>query len=73
MTGTMTIRLTNDAIEAVKKSLPAKNRLQFELQKSYLTIQRWLKENNPALTTAHALKIISEETGMDQSDLLQHN
>lgn len=67
----MTIRLTDTAIEAVKKSLDAKNRLQYELRISYLTVQRWLKENDPKLTTAHALKIISEETGLNGPNLLQ--
>lgn len=72
-TETNTIRLTDTAIEAVKKNLSAKNRLQFELEISFMTIQRWLKENNTKLTTAHALKIISEETGISQSDLLSYN
>lgn len=72
-TETNTIRLTDTAIEAVKKNLSAKNRLQFELEISFMTIQRWLKENNTKLTTAHALKIISEETGIPQSDLLNFN
>lgn len=62
--------LSAEAIEAVKKSLPAKNRLQSELEKSYLTVQRWLKENNTKLTTAHAMKIISEETGIPYENLL---
>lgn len=70
---TTTIQLTETAIEAVKKSLPAKNRLQYELQKSYMTIQRWLNENNSNLTTAHALKIIEEETGLNQSQILNYN
>jgi len=72
MTDTMTIRLTDTAIEAVKKSLDAKNRLQYELKISYLTVQRWLRNNDPKLTTAHALKIISEETKLSETDLLRN-
>lgn len=64
-------KLSNKGIEAVKKSLPAKNRLQYELGKSYLTIQRWLKSNSANLTTAHSLQIISEETGIPQQELLE--
>lgn len=66
-----TIQLTKEAIEAVKKSLVAKNRLQFELKKSYPTIQKWLAENNIHLTTAQALTIISESTGIAKDDLLE--
>ena len=66
-----TIQLTKVAIEAVKKSLKAKNRLQFELKKSYPTIQKWLAENNIHLTTAQALTIISEETGISKEALLE--
>lgn len=66
-----TIQLTKTAIGAVKKSLVAKNRLQFELGKSYQTIQRWLADNDINLTTAQALMIISESTGIPQDDLLE--
>jgi hypothetical protein len=64
-------RLRSDVVEAVKKSLSAKNRLQFELKKSYVTIQRWLETNDSKLTMAHALNIISEETGIALEDLLE--
>lgn len=70
MTQAPDIRLNDIAVNAVKKSLPAKNRLQYELNKSYMTIQRWLRENNPNLAKGRALTIISEETGIDQKDLL---
>lgn len=70
MTETIDIRLNDYAIEAVKKNLSAKNRLQYELNKSYVTIQRWLKDNSPNLAKGRALKIIAEETGIDQKDLL---
>lgn len=66
-----TVRLKGDAVELVKKSLKTKNRLQFELRISYLTLQRWLKANDSKLTGAHSLKIISEETGISQPDLLE--
>lgn len=70
MAHTTKIGPSEAAIEAVKKSLPAKNRLQFELGISYLTLQRWLNDRNPKLTTAHSMKIISEETGLSQQELL---
>jgi hypothetical protein len=69
-TATNLIQLKPSVIEEIKKNLSAKNRLQFELHKSYLTIQRWLNENSSNLTTATALKIISEELGCKIDDLL---
>lgn len=67
---TTLIQLKPEVIEMIKKSLPAKNRLQFELGKSYLTIQRWLKENSTNLTTGNALKIIGEELNISNNELL---
>lgn len=67
------IRLSEKAISAVKKSLSAKNRLQYELNCSFLTIMRWLKKNDSKLTTAQSLRIISEETGLTIDDLLEEN
>lgn len=64
-------RLTKNTIAAVKKNLSAKNRLQFELKKSHLTIQRWLNSNSEMLTTAHSLSIIAEETGIPKDELLE--
>lgn len=64
------IQLRPEVIEEIKKNLSVKNRLQFELHKSYLTIQRWLNEKSSNLTTAHALKIISEELEKSPNELL---
>lgn len=72
MTGTTAniIQLRPEIIEAVKKSLSAKNRLQYDLNISYLTLQRWLKENSENLTKATALKIIGEELNKTNDELL---
>lgn len=47
-----------------------RNRLAFEMDKSYATIERWLSNDDEMLTTAAALKIISEETGIEKDRLL---
>lgn len=64
------VQLKPEIINEIKKSLSTKNRLQHELGKSFLTIQRWLKENSSKLTEFKALKIISEELGHPIDDLL---
>ncbi len=64
------IRLKASVIEAIRKNQSIRNRLQLELNRSYPTIQRWLDSNNEMLTTATSLRIISEETGISQENLL---
>ncbi len=64
------VQIKPEIIEEIKKSLSTKNRLQFELKKSYLTIQTWLKENSSKLTEVQALRIIREELGYNTIDEL---
>lgn len=64
-------KLKPSVVEVVKKSLRIKNRLMFELHISYDTMMRWLRANSDNLTKAHALRIISEETGIPQQELLE--
>lgn len=63
-------RLKTEFIDKIKKSLQCKNRLQFELGISYLTLQRWLNTNSHKLTTATALRIISIELDIAQEYLI---
>lgn len=65
-------KLKPSVVEEVKKNLNIKNRLQYEMRISYDTIMRWLRSNSDQLTKAHALRILSEELGVDQSELLQN-
>ncbi|WP_158993411.1 hypothetical protein [Mucilaginibacter sp. L196] len=67
---TTIIKLKPEVIEAVKKGLDVKNRLQFELKISYLTLQRWLNTNDDKLTRAQVLQIISEELSISKEELL---
>lgn len=70
MVNTTEIKLKPEIIESVKKGLEVKNRLQYELGISYLTLQRWLNTNDGKLTQAKVLKIISEELNISKDDLL---
>ncbi len=64
------IKLKGNIIESIKKSLKAKNRLQYELNISYLTLQRWLNTNDDKLTLPKSLQIISEELDIPKDELL---
>lgn len=66
----MVAQIKPEIIEAVKKSLTIKNRLQFELHISYVTLKRWLANNSKGLTNAATLKIIGEELNMSIEELL---
>jgi len=69
-TATNMIQLRPEVISNIKKSLQFRNALQYGLNISSQTLQRWLVSNSSNLTTATALKIISEELGCRPEDLL---
>lgn len=65
------MKLSTKAISGF--SVRAKNRLALELNCSVQTVERWIKENeeNGKLTTAKAIQVIGEETGLDDSQILE--
>jgi hypothetical protein len=64
--------LTKKAIELLKKNQVAKNRLALVLSRSGATINRWLYESDTLiLTTAAALEVIREETGLSDDEILE--
>jgi NAD kinase len=65
------MKLTQKAIDAIKKNKRARARLQLDLDKSEYTINKYIAENDIMLTTAQALKVIREETGLDDSEVLE--
>lgn len=68
METTTTIR--QEVLEQIKASSKTRNRLAYEFDVHSATIMRWIDENNIMLTTAMALRIISEELNMQMSDIL---
>lgn len=64
------VKMKPEVVEAIKKGLNVKNRLQLELNISYLTLQRWLKGNDDKLTQAKVLNIVSDELGISRDQLL---
>lgn len=67
---TTMIELKNEIISTIKKSLQVRNALQYGLNISSQTLNRWLSTKSSNLTTATALKIIGEELGKSPNDLL---
>jgi hypothetical protein len=67
------MKLTLKAIDAIKNNKRVRARLQLELDKSEFTINRYIADNdsNGMLTTAAALKVIREETGLNDSQILE--
>ena len=64
------MELTKNALKAIREKKECRIRLQYELNVTDATIYRWLENNSIMLTTAQALQIISEETGLKQEEIL---
>jgi lipopolysaccharide export system protein LptA len=67
------MKLTQKAIIALKGNKRAKARLQLNMDKSDYTVNRWISENdeNGPLTTATALRIVSEELKLTTDEILE--
>ena len=67
------MRLTKQAINAIRKNAECKRELMYQLEISYTTIYRWLESNkqNNDLTKALSLNIISETTGLTNEQILE--
>ena len=65
------MKLSKKALMAIRENKRCRNRLQLELERNQATIYRWLDNNDVMLTTATALQIIREETGLDDSQILE--
>ena len=64
------MKLTNKAIDLIKKNTRIKNRLALALDCSGFSVERWIKINDDTLTKAIALEIISEELGLPVDEIL---
>ena len=66
------MQLTEQAIKAVRESVECRREIQYQLEVSQSTMYRWLDENemDGKLTTARALGIIRETTGLKDNEIL---
>lgn len=65
------MKLTKKAIKAM--TTKAKTRIALEFNCSAYTVERWIKDNEPNgdLTKSKAVEIISEETELEVSEILE--
>ena len=65
-------KLKEIALRAIQQ--PAiKSKLARALSRSEGTINRYIRENDDSLTKSAALRIISEETGLTEKEILEKN
>lgn len=65
------MKLSDKAIDAIKYNTRVKARLMLALNRGNQMVENWIKYNNsPMLTTAIAIKIIKEETGLNEDEIL---
>ena len=67
---TIDIKLNDETLTQIRENKGLKNRLMLELNISPSTLARQLSKNSDSLTTAKALKIIGEELGKSNEELL---
>lgn len=67
------MRIKKEVIEKIKGDKEIVARLCGSLNKSYPTIHRWLDENHELLTTASALKVLREELGLTDAQILEES
>lgn len=62
--------IKQEVLENLKVNINARSILGYNMNVHPDTIRRWIKENDPMLTTATALDTISKELGLKKSEIL---
>jgi len=65
------MKLTNIALQTIIASKEIKHKLGLALDRSEGSINLYLRENKDDLTKAAALKVIREETGLTDEEILE--
>lgn len=65
------IQITDSAISKAKASNQIMGKLMAEFDKGQKTIENWLAAKDVRLTTPAAVAIIREESGLDDSEILE--
>lgn len=65
------MKIKAKVLEKISESNQVRGRLQVELNKSSFTIHKWIKENDDNLTKAEVLRIIREELGLTDNQILE--
>lgn len=69
---TAIIKLKESVIDHIKGDNTIKNKLAIALNKSYPTIQRYIKSNSRLLTMEDALSVLRIELNMSNEELLNN-
>jgi hypothetical protein len=67
----MGLKLTERAVTSIRKNNFLIGRLISEFNRGQNTIENWYKSENSPLTTPKGIGIISEETGLLESEILE--
>lgn len=67
------MRIKPTVLQMIADSQGLRGRLCADLGKSYPTIQKWVEENHDNLTKAAVLKIIREELGLTDEQILEED
>lgn len=67
------MKLTDKAKTAINGSTRLKNRLALEFDCSVFTIKRWIDDDEVRLTAPDATRIIKEETGLTDAEILEED
>lgn len=63
--------LKTSLLQKIKKNKILVRDLEDHHHKSFYTIQEWLKNNHPLLSTDESLIIIADHLGMDWKDIIE--
>lgn len=64
------MQISDKAVQKIKGNHKAYNALGYAFDKSYKTIENWVKDKDIRLTTPTALEIIKAETGLTEEEIL---
>ena len=62
--------ISEKAHKMILNDVKTEANLMLAFNKSHKTVQRWIKNNKPMLTTSTAIKVIKESTGLTEKQIL---
>lgn len=65
------MKIKKNILKKISEHKGLRARLCGEMDKSYFTVNRWINDNDDNLTKASALKIIREELGLTDAQILE--
>lgn len=66
-------KISDTVRERIRENRRVIGRLVSHFDRHYRTIQFWIEKNDAMLTTPDAVRIISEETGLNPSEILEES